>query len=141
MFNSAWNRSYTFTGPSLELGSDDTVRRPGKPGPTNWTRADIRSTIGKAHLRHRCYIGSGTKISLPPTTHVKYFPDKTGPTNIRDLALVVQKTNEMTRQFQTRFYVRTKNEILDCTDQEAIAAFHHNVYDEGIRREILSTIV
>lgn len=106
-------------------------------GPTKRTRADIRSTLGK--LIWEADVRSdriGSKISLPPTTHVEYRPDNTGPTNIWDLALIVQKSNEMTWQFWTRFLF-IMNKILDCRDQEAVSAFRFNVYDEGIRREIL----
>ena len=77
----------------------------------------------------------GIKFSIPPTPHVEYRPDHSGPTNIWDLAFVVQKTNEMVRQFWTHFLF-VKNKIPDCSDQEAISAFRHNVYDEGIGKAI-----
>ena len=74
------------------------------------------------------------KFSLPPTTHVEYRPDNMGPTDIWDLALVNQRRDETVRQFWARFLL-TKNNILDCTDQEALVAFDLNVHDERARRE------
>ena len=94
----------------MELGSDESGRKPGISGPTEEPRIDVRSILRKNHPRCQMSDWIEAKILLPPTTHVGYCPDNTGPTDIWDLALVIQKKKETVRQFWTRFLLK-KNEI------------------------------
>ena len=41
----------------------------------------------------------------------------------------------MARQFWTRFLTK-KNQIIDCPDAEALAAFKHNIHDEWLARHL-----
>src|SRR3954471_5269194 len=51
------------------------------------------------------------------------------PPDVDDLSHIIQQPEESARQFWTRF-LRKKNQIVDCPDAEALAAFKHNIRDE-----------
>ena len=57
------------------------------------------------------------------------------PPDADDLAHVVQKPGESARKFWNRFLTK-KNQIVDCPDAEAIAAFKNNISDEWLAREL-----
>ena len=46
-----------------------------------------------------------------------------------DLSHIIQQPEESARQLWTRFLIK-KNQIVDCPDAEALAAFKHSVCDE-----------
>ena len=48
-----------------------------------------------------------------------------------DLSHIVQEPGESARELWTRFLVK-KNQIVDCLDAEALAAFKHSVWDEWL---------
>src|SRR3954471_23039660 len=50
------------------------------------------------------------------------------PPDADDLSHIIQQPEESARQFWTRF-LRKKNQIVDCPDAEALAAFKHNICD------------
>ena len=47
----------------------------------------------------------------------------------------IQQPEESARQFWTRFLTK-KNQIVDCSDAEALAAFKHNIRDEWLARHL-----
>jgi hypothetical protein len=53
------------------------------------------------------------------------------PPDADDLSHVVQQPRESARQFWNRFLTK-KNQIVDCPDAEAIAAFKHSIRDEWL---------
>ena len=55
------------------------------------------------------------------------------PPDADDLSHVVQQPGESARQFWNRFLTK-KNQIVDCPDAEAIAAFKHSIRDEWLTR-------
>ena len=52
-----------------------------------------------------------------------------------DLSHIIQQPKESARQFWTRFLTK-KNQIVDCPDAEALAAFKHNIRDEWLARHL-----
>ena len=48
---------------------------------------------------------------------------------------VTQQPGESATQFWTRFLTK-KNQIVDCPDAEALAAFKHNIHDEWLARHL-----
>ena len=57
------------------------------------------------------------------------------PPDANDLSHIVQQPGESARRLWTRFLVK-KNQIVDCPDAEALAAFRHNVLDEWLARHL-----
>ena len=57
------------------------------------------------------------------------------PPDTDDLSHIIQQPEESARQFWTRFLTK-KNQILDCSDAEALAAFKHNIRDEWLARHL-----
>ena len=53
------------------------------------------------------------------------------PLDDDDLSHIVQEPGESARELWTRFLVK-KNQIVDCPDAEALAAFKHSVRDEWL---------
>ena len=53
------------------------------------------------------------------------------PPDTDDLSHITQQPGESARKFWTRF-VTKKNQIVDCPDAEALAAFKHNIRDEWL---------
>src|SRR3954463_13040500 len=57
------------------------------------------------------------------------------PPDADDLSHITQQSGESARQFWNRFLTK-KNQIVDCLDAEALAAFRHNVRDEWLARHL-----
>ena len=57
------------------------------------------------------------------------------PLDADDLSNIIQQLEESARQFWTWFLTK-KNQIVDCPDAEALAAFKHNIHDEWIARHL-----
>src|SRR4051812_6810727 len=57
------------------------------------------------------------------------------PPDADDLSHIIQQPEESARQFWTRFLTK-KNQIVDCTDAEALATFKHNIRDEWLARHL-----
>ena len=57
------------------------------------------------------------------------------PPHADDLSHIIQQPEESARQFWTRFLTK-KNQIVDCPDAEALAAFKHNIRDEWLARHL-----
>ena len=57
------------------------------------------------------------------------------PPHADDLSHIIQQPEEPVRQFWTRFLTK-KNQIVDCPDTEALAAFKHNIRDEWLARHL-----
>ena len=57
------------------------------------------------------------------------------PPNADDLSHITQQPGESARKFWTRFLTK-KNQIVDCPDAEALAAFKHNIRDEWLARHL-----
>ena len=57
------------------------------------------------------------------------------PPDADDLSHITQQPGESARQFWTRFLTK-KNQIVDCPDAEALAAFKHNIHDECLARHL-----
>ena len=57
------------------------------------------------------------------------------PPDADDLSHIIQQPEESVRQFWTRFLTK-KNQIVDCPDAEALAAFKHNIRDEWLARHL-----
>ena len=57
------------------------------------------------------------------------------PPDADDLSHIIQQPEESGRQFWTRFLTK-KNQIVDCPDAEAPAAFKHNIRDEWLARHL-----
>ena len=55
------------------------------------------------------------------------------PPDADDLSHITQQSGESARKFWNRFLTK-KNQIADCPDAEALAAFKHNVRDEWLAR-------
>ena len=55
--------------------------------------------------------------------------------NADDLSHIIQQPDESARQFWTRFLTK-KNQIVDCPDVVALAAFKHNICDEWLARHL-----
>ena len=53
------------------------------------------------------------------------------PPDADDLSHITQQPGESARKFWTRFLSKT-NQIIDCPDAEALAAFKHNIRDEWL---------
>ena len=53
------------------------------------------------------------------------------PSDTDDLSHIVQQPGESARKLWTRFLIK-KNQIVDCPDAEALAAFKHSVRDEWL---------
>ena len=51
------------------------------------------------------------------------------PPNADDLSHITQQPRESARKLWNRFLIK-KNQIVDCPDAEALAAFKHSVRDE-----------
>ena len=57
------------------------------------------------------------------------------PPDVDDLSHITQQPGESARKFWTRFLTK-KNQIVDCPDAEALAAFKHNIRDEWLARHL-----
>ena len=57
------------------------------------------------------------------------------PPDANDLSHIVQQPEESARKFRTRFLTK-KNQIVDCPDAEALAAFKHSIRDEWLARHL-----
>ena len=57
------------------------------------------------------------------------------PPDADDLSHITQQPRESARKFWTRFLTK-KNQIVDCPDAEALAAFKHNIRDEWLARHL-----
>ena len=57
------------------------------------------------------------------------------PPDTDDLSHIIQQPEESARQFWTRFLTK-KNQIVDCPDAEALAAFKHNIRDVWLDRHL-----
>ena len=57
------------------------------------------------------------------------------PPDADDLSHIVQQPGESARKFWTRFLTK-KNQIVDCLDAEALAAFNHNIRDEWLTQHL-----
>ena len=57
------------------------------------------------------------------------------PSDADDLSHIIKQPEESARQFWTRFLTK-KNQIVDCPDAEALAAFKHNIRDEWLARHL-----
>ena len=57
------------------------------------------------------------------------------PPDADDLSHVIQQPDELARQFWNQFLTK-KNQIVDCPDTKAIAAFKHSIRDEWIARQL-----
>ena len=53
------------------------------------------------------------------------------PPDADDLSHIVQQPGESARKFWTRFLTK-KNQIVDCLDAEALAAFKHSIREEWL---------
>ena len=57
------------------------------------------------------------------------------PPDADDLSHITQQPGESARKFWNRFLTK-KNQIVDCPDAEALAAFKHNICDEWLARHL-----
>ena len=57
------------------------------------------------------------------------------PPDADHLSHIVQQPRESARKFWTRFLIK-KNQIVDCSDAEALAAFKHSIHDEWLARHL-----
>ena len=57
------------------------------------------------------------------------------PPDADDLSHITQQPGESARKLWNRFLTK-KNQIVDCPDAEAIAAFKHSVRDEWLARHL-----
>ena len=57
------------------------------------------------------------------------------PPDADDLSHIIQQPGESARKLWTRFLIK-KNQIVDCSDAEALAAFKHSVRDEWLARHL-----
>ena len=57
------------------------------------------------------------------------------PLEADDLSHITQQPGESARKFWNRFLTK-KNQIVDCPDAEALAAFKHNVRDEWLAKHV-----
>src|SRR5215216_6444601 len=53
------------------------------------------------------------------------------PPDADDLSHIVQQPGESARKLWTRFLIK-ENQIIDCLDTEALAAFKHSIRDEWL---------
>ena len=57
------------------------------------------------------------------------------PPDDDDLGHIVQQPRESAHKLWTRFLIK-KNQIVDCPNAEALAAFKHSVHDEWLARHL-----
>ena len=57
------------------------------------------------------------------------------PPDADDLSRIVQQPGESARKLWNRFLTK-KNQIVDCPDAEALAAFKHSIRDEWLARHL-----
>ena len=57
------------------------------------------------------------------------------PPDAYDLSHIIQQPGESTRKLWNIFLTK-KNQIVDCSDAEALAAFKHSVWDEWLARDL-----
>ena len=57
------------------------------------------------------------------------------PPDADDLSHIIQQPVELARKLWNRFLIK-KNQIMDCPDAEALAAFKHSVRDEWLARHL-----
>ena len=57
------------------------------------------------------------------------------PLDADDLSHITQQPGESARKFWTWFLTK-KNQIIDCPDAKALAAFKHNIHDEWLARHL-----
>ena len=57
------------------------------------------------------------------------------PSDADDLSHITQQPGESVRKFWTWFLTK-KNQIVDCSDAEAVATFKHNIRDEWLARHL-----
>ena len=57
------------------------------------------------------------------------------PPDVDDLSHITQQPGESARKLRNLFLTK-KNQIVDCPDAEALAAFKHSVHDEWLARHL-----
>ena len=57
------------------------------------------------------------------------------PPDAADLSHIIQQPGESAKKFWTWFLTK-KNQIVDCPDAKALAAFKHNIHDEWLARHL-----
>ena len=57
------------------------------------------------------------------------------PPDADDLSHIIQQPRESARKFWTRFLTK-KNQIVNCPDAKALAAFKHSIRDEWLTRHL-----
>ena len=57
------------------------------------------------------------------------------PSDADDLSHIIQQPRESARNLWNRFLTK-KNQIFDCPDAEALAAFKHSIRDESLARHL-----
>ena len=55
--------------------------------------------------------------------------------DVDDLSHIIQQPGESARKFWTQFLTK-KNQIVNCPDAEALAAFKNNIHDEWLARHL-----
>ena len=68
---------------------------------------------------------------MPPTFQGTYVR----PPDADDLSHIVQQPVESARKFWTRFLTK-KNQIIDCSNSKALAAFKHSIHDKCLARHL-----
>ena len=77
----------------------------------------------------------GSWEDLEDAFHDNFQGTYVRPPDADDLGHIVQQPGESARKLWTRFLVK-KNQIVDCPDAEALAAFKHSVRDEWLARHL-----
>ena len=77
----------------------------------------------------------GSWEDLEDAFHDNFQGTYVRPPDADDLSHIVQQLEESARKFRTRFLTK-KNQIVDCPDAEALAAFKHSIHDEWVTRHL-----
>ena len=77
----------------------------------------------------------GSWKNLEDTFLDKFQGTYVRPPDADDLSHITQQPGESARKFWTQFLTK-KNQIVDCPDAEALAAFKHNIRDKWLARHL-----
>ena len=124
---------------SRNLGTSDTKDANGRPRRNRHKRDDNGDNTNDTATTEIYTLSLHDALPIWEDLEAAFLDNFQGtyvrPPDNDDQSHIIQQPEESARQFWTRFLAK-KNQIVDCPDAEALAAFKHNIRDEWLARHL-----
>ena len=117
------------TTSSISIWLEETISMPSSTYPSS-SKGQLGTGL-KASRKTPLEAGKSSKTPFGQISQGTYVR----PPNADDLSHITQQPGESARKLRNRFLTK-KNQIVDCPDAEALAAFKHSVRDEWLARHL-----